>query len=228
MHVCDLHTHSRFFHAGPEVAPWIDPHGVGLSLRVARRRGIDGIAVTNHDFLRPETIVDDTCVPGIEVSTTRGHLLVVGPSPPERTEPGSLTPSAAVDLDREQGCATVVAHPLRNGTLLASDATFDAVEVNGKHPEHRRRIEAPAADHDRPVVGGSDAHFPFEVGRVATGLDVDRLTPETVVAAIRKGRVEPVFHQGPLLTALASIYGRIHSRRGHVGEDPPLTGRERP
>lgn len=221
MYTCDLHTHSRFFHAGPEVASWIDPHGVGLSLRVARRRGIDGVAVTNHDFLRPETLVDDSCIPGIEISTTRGHLLVIGTAPPERTEPGALTPSAAVDLARENGCATVVAHPLRNSTLLASDATFDAVEINGKHPEHRRRIEKLAAEHDLPVVGGSDAHFPFEVGRVATRLDVDTLTPETVVTAIREGHVDPVFREGPLLKALGSIYGRIHGRRGHVGESPP-------
>jgi len=79
---CDLHTHSRFFHFDPTVAAGYDPIGSRLSLAVGRRRGLDGIAVTNHDYFRPETLVSPNCLPGIEISTTKGHLLVVGPEPP--------------------------------------------------------------------------------------------------------------------------------------------------
>ncbi|WP_416838650.1 PHP domain-containing protein [Haloferax sp. DFSO52] len=212
---CDLHTHSRFFHFEPEVAARYDPFGTRLTLEVARRRGLDGIAVTNHDYFEKETVVSPNCLPGIEISTTAGHLLVVGPTPPTRTRPGELTPTQAVDLAHEHDCAAIIAHPFRNSTLRESDADFDAIEINGKHPEHRRRIETIARDRGIPVVGGSDAHFPFEVGRISTRLDIDSFTPEAVVDAIMAGRVQPQFRDGPLLRGLGAVYSKIHQLKGH-------------
>lgn len=100
---CDLHTHSRFFHLRPEVASGFDPIGVRLLRRLARRRGLDGLAITNHDCFREDTLPDDTFLPGIEISTTAGHLLVVGPDPPTHTRPGELDPTSAVEL----GCSWV-------------------------------------------------------------------------------------------------------------------------
>jgi len=213
---CDLHTHSRFFHFDPEVAAAYDPLGTRLTLKMARRRGLDAIAVTNHDYFRPETMVSANCVPGIEISTTKGHLLVVGPEPPTRTKPGELTPLEAVDLAHAHDCAAIIAHPFRNSTLRKSDAAFDAVEINGKHPEHRRKIEAVADRLEVPIVGGSDAHFPFEVGRLSTRLDIEQFTPKTVVEAIQAGRVEPVFREGPLLDGLGSLYAAIHRWKGQL------------
>ena len=213
---CDLHTHSRFFHFDPAVAAAYDPLGTRLALAVGRRRGLDGIAVTNHDYFRPDTLVSPSCLPGIEISTSKGHLLVVGPDPPTRTERGALSPTEAVDLAHDHGCAAIIAHPFRNSLLRESDAAFDAVEINGKHPEYRRKIEALADDRGLPLVGGSDAHFPFEVGRVSTRLDIDRLTPEAVVEAIRAGNVEPVFRNGPLLRGLGNIYTAIHYSKGQL------------
>jgi len=213
---CDLHTHSRFFHRGPAVAAGYDPHGVRATLRVARSRGLDGLAVTNHDFFRPETVVSDACVPGIEISTTAGHLLVVGPNPPSRTDAGTLSPQEAVSLAHERECAAIIAHPFRNSTLRDSDADFDAIEINGKHPEHRRQIERIADERGLSLVGGSDAHFPFEVGRLSTRLDIDRLTPEAVVSAIQNGDVEPVVRTGPVFRLLGSLYTRIHQSKGQL------------
>lgn len=213
---CDLHTHSRFFHFEPDVAAAYDPLGTRLTLTIGRRRGLDGLAVTNHDYFRPETVVTPNCLPGIEISTSKGHLLVIGPEPPTRTERGQLSPTDAVDLAHDHDCAAIIAHPFRNSTLRESDADFDAVEINGKHPEHRRRIEELAQRLEIPIVGGSDAHFPFEVGRVSTRLDIEQLTPEAVVEAIQTGRVEPVFRDGPLLRGLGSIYTSIHRFKGQL------------
>jgi len=213
---CDLHTHSRFFHRPPEVASGYDPYAVRVMLGLARRRGLDGLAVTNHDFCRPETLVSDACLPGIEISTTTGHLLVVGPDPPTRTAAGEITPEAAVQLAHDHDCAAIVAHPFRNSTLRESDADFDAVEVNGKHPDHRQQIEALARKRDLPLVAGSDAHFPFEVGRLSTRLDIEEFTPEAVVAAIRDGRVEPVVRDGPLQDVLGTLYTWIHLAKGQL------------
>ena len=213
---CDLHTHSRFFHREPEVAAGYDPYGVRATLRIARARGLNGIAVTNHDFYRPETCVSDACIPGIEISTTEGHLLVIGPNPPARTEAGVLTPHEAVSLAHERDCVAIVAHPFRNSLLRESDADFDGIEINGKHPEHRRHIEAIADKRNLSLVGGSDAHFPFEVGRLSTRIQSDRFTPSAIVDAIRDGRVEPVVRDTPLLSGLGAIYTQIHRLKGHL------------
>lgn len=217
---CDLHTHSRFFHKDPEVAAWYDPYGTALSVRVARRRGLDGLAVTNHDYFSTETLVDESCLPGIEISTSEGHLLVVGPDPPRRTRPKELDPHEAVALAHDHDCAAIIAHPFRNSLLRESDAAFDAIEINGKHPEHRGHIEAIASDRALPLVGGSDAHFPFEVGRMSTRLDVDRLTPDAVVDAIRDGRVEPVSREGVISRGLGALYTEIHRLKGQIGDLP--------
>lgn len=216
---CDLHTHSRFFHRPPDVAAGVDPVGARLLRRFARRRGLDGVAITNHDYFREDTRLDATFLPGIEISTSAGHLLVVGPEPPARTRPGELDPEAAVELAHDRGCAAIVAHPFRNSTLLSSDAAFDAIEVNGKHPEHLDRIVSIGNARDLLVVGGSDAHFPFEVGRISTRLEVDRLTPSAVVSAIRDGRVEPVLRDDRRTRAMRAVYTRIHRLKGQL-EDP--------
>ena len=216
MRDCDLHTHSRFFHQPPEVGGRYDTYGVRGTLAFAHHRGLDGIAVTNHDFYRPETRVTDACIPGIEISTTKGHLLVVGPDPPKRTVAGTLTPHEAVVLAHEHDCVAIVAHPFRGSTLRDVDADYDAVELNGKHPEYYRRAKALADDWEVPLVGGSDAHFPFEAGRLSTRFDVDHLTPESVVEAIRAGRVEPVVRDGRLFRALRSLYDRVHRAKRQV------------
>jgi hypothetical protein len=105
---------------------------------------------------------------------------------------------------------------VRNGTLPESDAPFDAVELNGKHPEFRSRVGRLARRRDLPIVAGSDAHFPFEVGRASTRIDADELTPGAVTAAIRDGRVEPVVRRGRVERLLAPLYDRIHREKGHL------------
>jgi hypothetical protein len=43
--------------------------------------------------------------------------------------------------------------------------------------------EAARREQDLPTVGGSDAHYPPEVGRAFTRVDTNRLTPAAVVEA---------------------------------------------
>ena len=47
-------------------------------------------------------------------------------------------------------------------------ADFDAVEVSGKHPGSIDQVGSLTNTLDLPVVGRSDAHFPFEAGRTLT------------------------------------------------------------
>lgn len=224
----DLHTHSRFFHVAPSRPTPYDRTGLRLQAAAARARGLDAIALTNHDYYADLGVDtgDLRIIPGIEISTTEGHLLVVGPDPPTASKPERMTPEEAVSLARKRDCAAILAHPYRNSRLKETDIGFDAVEVNGKRSQSPEKIEELAAERGLPLVGGSDAHFPFEVGRTYTELEVDELTPEAVVAAIRDGRTTHRSIDSALDKDIRQIYGAIHRLKGHVQETDAVAARE--
>lgn len=212
MYDVDLHTHTRFFH-GLGIGPTaFDPIGVRLLTQFSRWYDLDGVALTNHDYHAEFDLRSNRprVIPGIEITTTAGHVLVVGPDPPARTTPGTLTPEDAVERAHQSGCAAIIAHPFRRSQVHESEADFDAVELNGKHPERHDRVNTLASALELPVVGGSDAHFPFGAGRVHTRIDVTRLTPASIVAAIKAGRVEPRWRQSRLDRFMQRGYGFVH------------------
>jgi predicted metal-dependent phosphoesterase TrpH len=192
---------------------------------MARYRGMDAIVVTNHDFYRDlgDSVFGVRILPGIEISTTRGHVLVIGPDPPSQTDPGVLTPEEVVDLAHYRGCAAVIPHPFRNSTVREVDAPFDAVEINGKQPRFRLSVEAIARDREIPLVSGSDAHFPIETGHAYTLVDSDELTPAAIVDAIREGRVQPEIHETWFTQLVRRVYARLHRFRNHI--DPLASGK---
>lgn len=228
----DLHTHTRFFHGFPSRPTPFDPVGARLLEAVAARQSLDGVALTNHDYYTSRDFREVVSIPGIEVSTTEGHVLVVGPDPPTATNPGALDPETVTELAHDNDCVAIIPHPFRNSTVRGVDAPFDAVEVNGKHPESKVWVKHIAADRDIPMVGGSDAHYPVEVGRAYTAVDADALTPESVVEAIRDGRVEARISDWLPHEFVRRFYRRVHTWKGHrdtpewLGE--PGDGEEQP
>jgi hypothetical protein len=214
MFTVDLHAHTRFFHANEGEPTPFDPLGTRLLQRFAARHGLDAVATTNHDYYRPAARSRPVpTVPGIEVTTTEGDVLVVGPDPPSRTDPGTLTPAEVVDVAHDRDCAAILAHPFRGSTVAESGAALDAVEINGKHPNRRAAVERLAADLDLPVVGGSDAHFPFEVGRAHTAVDAADPTPAGIVQAIRDGSVEPRVVDTTMNRLVQRAYAVVHEMK---------------
>ncbi|WP_265108768.1 PHP domain-containing protein [Halosolutus halophilus] len=160
--------------------------------------GLDGIAVTDHDTLANVDAVRDAApddldvVPAVEVTTTEGHLLAldVAEAPPQ------TDPLTVVDHVHEQGGVAVLSHPfdtLRQYYETDLDALADAVDgveaVNSRCVRSRfnERAAAFAAAHDLAVTGGSDAHFPMEVGRAYTSVEGDGALAD----AVRDGCVRP-------------------------------------
>lgn len=214
MFAVDLHAHTRFFHGHDRLGGRFDPIGFDLLARACSRRGIDGVATTNHDYYTPFSSDRVTAIPGIEISTTRGHVIVVGPDPPRETVPLEHTPLEAVEIAHDRGCVAIVAHPFRNSTVSELEALpFDAIEVNGKHPRTRPLVERLARERNLPVVGGSDAHYPFEVGRAFTLVDAPELTPTSVVEAIRDERVEAVVDGRRIDRFFQRGYRELHRRK---------------
>lgn len=182
--------------------------------------GLDGIAVTDHDTMAgvagvraaaPDAL---TVIPGVEVTTSQGHLLALGvDSTPARGDPLSV-----IDDVHGQGGVAVLSHPfdaLRehfDADLEAIAAAVDAVEaVNSRcvRPRYNDRSRAFAAAHDLPIVGGSDAHFPMEVGRAYTRCEGQPLQ------AVRDGETRAVGRGGYLSGHVAT---KLHQYAGRLRE----------
>ena len=220
----DLHAHTRFFHGLDRLAPAYDPLGARMLAGMAQRRGLDAVATTNHDYYRDLSggATGASFIPGIEVTSSRGHILLVGPSPPKLTESGALTPKQVVDIAHDRNCAAIIAHPFRNSTVREADADFDAVELNGKGSESVGRVRRFAEERGLPVVGGSDAHFPIEVGRAYTAIDADEPTPEAIVNAIRNGQVDAHVDDTGVQRLFRKAYRVLHRQKGWL-DDPQTT-----
>lgn len=99
--------------------------------------------------------------------------------------------------------------------------------------EYRTRVRcknvSPNSDVDAPgvviarYIGRLLTSVAVEIGERARLLlnNIDKLTPQAVVAAIQDGRVEPVFRDGPLFKTLGTLYSRIHGVKGHTTDASP-------
>lgn len=212
MFTVDLHAHTRFFHGFHGRPTAFDPIGAQLLALSGQLAGLDAVALTNHDYYTEFNPLVNRVqfIPGVEISTTAGHVLIIGPNPPSRPLSGNVTPEAVVSLAHERGCAAIIAHPFRRSRVRKSYAKFDAVEINGKHPTRIDRVREVAETLELPIVGGSDAHFPFEVGSAYTRVDVPHLTADAVVSAIREGRVEPCIRESQTDRIRQTAYRYIH------------------
>ena len=97
----DLHIHSEHSPDGRMALDEI--------VACARARGLQGVAVCDHDRALTETLdaPDFLLIPGIELSTDRGHLL--GLFVTEQIEAREL--DAAIDAVHACGGLAVMAHP---------------------------------------------------------------------------------------------------------------------
>ena len=182
-------------------------------LMAAGRRGVAGIAITDHNAFEgtirarliaarlirehrlPETFF---VIPGEEVSSSEGHvigLFLTHPIPP------GMTAAQTVDAIHQQGGLAIAAHPELEHSLgeLANTLPFDAEEtINAAEEMHfamarstlRERRAAFYARVTKPRIGASDAHDPETVAACYTLLSCDP-TPEAVRQAILEGRTTP-------------------------------------
>lgn len=179
----------------------------------SKRIGLDGICITDHDgFWNPSDIKklavkhDFLVLPGCEVTTEEGHLLVYGL---EEYIFGMHKSKFVKELVDEIGGAIVVAHPYRRvyretaprdkysydemvKRALRNDVftLTDAVEIrNGRGSSSENKFsERLSAELALPGTGASDAHNLTEVGTYATNFmdPIKNLTD--LIKALKSGR----------------------------------------
>lgn len=164
--------------------------------RAAERANLDGIVVTDHDTLANVARVRESApeelavISGCEVTTTQGHLLAI-----DVTEaPPQTDPLSVIDVIHDQDGLAVLSHPfdtLRqfyHTDLADLAAAVDGVETTNSRcvrESFNRQARAFAEHHGLAMTGGSDAHFPMEVGRASTAFE------GSLREAIQEGRTAP-------------------------------------
>ena len=189
----DLHLHTSRHSPDSETDPF-------ELLEAARKAGLDGIVLTDHDYLWPEEELEElraaepslVILGGIEVTGRGGDMLVYGIS-----DASTLTRGIACsDLVREvhrQGGAAVAAHPNRWGqpfekVVRDSGVELDGIEVMSNNMDAELRREAQELLKRYPhyaQLGNSDSHAPWSVGCCFTDFDATIRTSADLVEAIR-------------------------------------------
>lgn len=186
----DLHVHTTYSKDST-----ITPKT--LVEKLVAHNSVKVAAVTDHDTVKGLNVTqklasvypDILIIPGVEISTADGDLLVLGT---EEIPPKPWTVDSIVDFARNNACVSVVAHPYREYGMgdLARNCMVDAIEVlNGESSRQTNKMAHDLAKSmGLPGLAGTDSHTPSEVLTVYTevqaGLDVDE-----ILKALRKGLV---------------------------------------
>jgi len=187
----DLHVHTRYSPDGRiDLGRMLE--GLGVS-------GMQGFALTDHNTIGGHRALAALraehpsywFIPGEEVSTAEGHLLVYG-----LREPAPIRRSLAETLDwvRAHGAVAALAHPFRwahgVGRRLAESAPVAAIETTNGHnaPISNAKAELVAARRQIGSTGGSDAHELRDVGRAYTEFAEEPASLDDLLAMLAKGR----------------------------------------
>jgi len=188
----DLHVHTHYSKDATTTLKEL--------IQYAKKKGLDGVAVTDHDTTRGALRLAKQkrllIIPSVEVSSLHGHVLALNVTKPITRR---LSLPETVEKIRQSGGIAVIAHPgvvLKTGLGLKipSTSNIDAVEVINasafpfflstylsRRMAQRLRL---------PQTAGSDAHHPREIGKAYTIVDSDS-NPSDVIEAIRKGKTVP-------------------------------------
>ncbi|MBX9582265.1 MAG: PHP domain-containing protein [Gemmataceae bacterium] len=191
----DLHLHTSR-HSPDSVT---DPFDL---LRAAEAAGLDGVVLTEHDYLweggelaELRAATGLVVLAGVEVAGRGGDVLVYGITDPFRVPRGIGWGELCREVHR-QGGAAVAAHPHRWGqpfeqVVADARAELDGIEVLSNNMDADLRARAAGLLRKYPhlaQLGNSDSHAPETVGVCYTEFDADIRTNADLVRAIRERR----------------------------------------
>jgi hypothetical protein len=213
----DLHNHTHF---SPDSI--LTPKQF---VREARRRGLDVAAVTDHNTIRGALAVremaDFPVIIGEEVRSSDGEILGLFLS---EDIPKGLSARETLERIKDQGGIAGVPHPFDSlRSALHEDALIELIDqidfIEGLNARmvfssHNDKAREFSAERGLPVSAGSDAHSPWEVGRV--WVEMPRFEDAgDFIAALRQGRLI-----GRLSTPLVHLISRYAYLRRALGWKP--------
>jgi len=191
----DLHVHS--FPGDGALPPW-------ALASEARRRGLDIIALTNHNQMLSWTLTNwfasrwqgVLLLPGEEVTTPKFHMGAVGVQRTVGWDRSARTVAAAVHA---AGGVAIAAHPDNEAARAIDGAFADIDGVESAHPvrhvndKSSRELDASVAralaEHPGIAqIGSSDFHYLAPIGLCRTYIFARDMTIRSVLEAIHAGR----------------------------------------
>lgn len=169
--ILDLHIHSRY-----SFDSMLKPSRI---IDVAKRRGLDGIAITDHETIRggfeakkinqdPNFVVIVGCEVNTEVGDVIGLFL--------KEEIQSKNSIEVMKEIKEQEGITILPHPYRghklSKRLVESADIIEGFNSRSNKVENEKAM-ALATKCNKPFVAGSDAHFASEIGLSQTYIEGD-------------------------------------------------------
>ena len=213
----DLHTHTYY-----------SPDGITSPRRLVeecRRKGIDCVAVTDHNTIRGAPAVrelaDFSVIVGEEIRTAGGE--VIGLFLTEEV-PRGLSPQETIERVKAQGGLVGIPHPydrqrgaLRHEELSRLVGQIDFIEaLNARiiFPDGNGKARQFAQERGLAMSAGSDAHSPWEVGQAYMEMrEFDG--PQDFLQALREGRPA-----GRLSSPLVHLLSRYALLRRWLGWRP--------
>ena len=200
----DLHTHTR---VGSDDSFIEIPDLV----RKAKESGLDGVCITDHDWFWKREVIegysrehDFLILPGVEMGTDDGHLLVFGLN--QYSFGMHRTANLKAGLD-EAGGVMVLAHPHRRNLRWDEDvetgverysqnpvfSLVDTVETdNGRSTERQNGFSREISERlGLRATGGSDAHQISDIPTSATVFERDVRNLEDLIRELKAGRFRP-------------------------------------
>ncbi len=194
----DLHCHSWF--SGDGVS---SPEALIAS---ARSKGLHGFAITDHNtcdayhymvdhgLARTDGLPVDgfLVIPGVEVSTSEGHLLCIGTVLPQmKGEPAAAVARAV----RAAGGLAIPAHPYDRFRAGIRGATLETLEVDAievfnaaiSHHSYNDKALAFAKNRGLPMIAASDAHHEAAIGTSHMIFETQDFTVRAILSEIVKG-----------------------------------------
>jgi predicted metal-dependent phosphoesterase TrpH len=177
-----------------------------MMVQRAREIGLDGVVITEHDWLWTEDELDElraiepglVVLSGIEVTTKQGHFLVYGVTDPFAVPNGMDVAELCREVHR-QGGAVVAAHPYRwnqafDDILREEHPDLDGLELmsNNMDRDTRRRAAALNGRLKLAGLGNSDAHRIETLGCCCTEFATPVRDLRDLVAAIRARKTAPL------------------------------------
>ena len=203
--IIDLHTHT---------SPGSDDSFIDVPALVSRAKktGLDGVCFTDHDWFWKRDAIDELrlehdflILPGVEMNTDEGHLLVFGLD--KYTFGMHRTRFLKQVLD-DVGGVMVLAHPYRRNMYYGEDMetsveryshspVFEFVDIlethNGRATERQSRFSQELCRRlELKATGGSDAHQISDMPSGATFFERDISTGEELITELKAGRFHPV------------------------------------
>lgn len=165
----DLHVHTVY--SGDCLTP------LDQVLASARRRGLGCLAITDHNEIEGALRLQEKSplkiIVGEEIRTDRGEI--IGYFLKDRIKPG-LSPARTVEEIRKQGGVVCIPHPfdrLRSSRLDAValqeiEQEIDVIEVfnaRNVYAADNQKARSYALARGKMLSVGTDAHWPWEIGR---------------------------------------------------------------